>query len=392
MRNNGFTLLEVMVAVAVFGVVTTIAVPVYQGHITKTQVTEAFATMEGHKTQLADSISRSGKCEFGDSKTVVDKYGTLTASGTLIANSLNNPKKVLKTGCVLTFTFNNTGATKHITGKTVVADLMSNSSLSKNATGTVIDNFLPKAFKVVSPDTAGTLAAVPGAPSMIPPPTYTKIPEVSEIANSGIVELQPSESVDVVLVGGGGGGGGAVHNYSSSQWWVDVTGGNGGDTSVTISPLGSTLTAGGGKGGGQAHWGNGSSYTNGAGGLGGVYTMTGNTSVFSNVVGVNGIRPPTVVRWQRQLGGTTVAPTVPEGKRGAGGNGAWGVGDEQWSYGGGGGSGAMVSAKITNTTSNVMKLTFNVGSGGSGWQKTSVTNGNNSDPGEKGYAKVTAYR
>lgn len=393
MSSKGFTLVEMMVATAMVGVLSSIAMPVYQGYITKTQVSEAFSAMEANKGKLSDSLIRKGTCSLGDTKTLTAEYGTLTVSGNLIANSLSSPKKVLKTGCVLTYKFNSKGTTKYIIDKTVVADFLSNSTLSKNVSSTVPVKFLPKAFKTLPVDTVDLLAAIPTPPARIPPPPFTLVPEVVKPSTGTIVDVAPGEYVDVFLVGGGGGGGGAVHNYSSSVWWADATGGNGGDTSVSISPLGAVLTAGGGRGGDQAHWGNGSSYSNGAGGDGGVVATTGSVAVFSNINQTNGIKPPTLSRWVRQLGGapvTTVPPLVEE--RGGGGNGAWGVGDEQWSYGGGGGSGAAVSARITNNTGAIMRLTFTVGDGGAGWSKTAVTNGNPSDPGNKGYASVTFYK
>lgn len=392
MISKGFTLLETMVAVAMVGVISTIAVPVYQVHITKTQVSEAFSTMEANKAKISDSLIRKDLCELDGTKTVVGKYGTLTVSGNWIANSLSSPNKVLKTGCVLTYKFNSEGVTKYIPNKTIVADLLSNSTLSKNVSGTVPDQFIPKVFRTLPVDTADTLAAVPTPPARIPPPPFTLVPEVITVDSGSVVNIAPSEYVDVFLVGGGGGGGGAIHNYSSSQWWVDARGGNGGDTSVSVSPLGSVVAAGGGLGGGQANWGNGSSYSNGAGGSGGVLKTAGNVAVFSNINTTNGIRPPTLNRWVRQLGGAPVTTVPPADQRGQGGDGAWGVGDEQWSYGGGGGSGAAVSARITNTTGNVMKLTFTIGDGGNEWKRTAVTNGNNSDPGTKGYATVTFYK
>lgn len=392
MSNKGFTLVEMMVAVGIVGVLSSIAVPVYQDHVTRTQVSEALAVMEANKSKLSDSLIHTHTCSFSGSPTVVGKYGTLAVSGTMIPNSMSSPRKVLKTGCILTFTFKSSDINKRIVDKTVVADFLSNATLSKNPTGTTQDTFLPKTFKTLDVDAVDALAAVPAPPARIPPPPFTLVPEIIALPSGGVVDIPPGEYADVFLVGAGGGGGGAVHNYSSSVWWADATGGNGGDTVVSIVPTGSVLAAGGGRGGGQAHWGNGSSYTNGQGGLGGVVAMSGNTSVFSNVDAKNGIQPPELSRWVRQLGGAPVTTIPPVGQRGEGGNGAWGVGDEQWSYGGGGGSGSAVTARVTNTTGAIMRLTFIVGVGGSGWTKTSVTNGNNSDPGYNGYAAVYLYK
>jgi type IV pilus assembly protein PilE len=42
-RQHGFSLIEIMVAVAIIGILTAIAVPAYSGYVLRTRLTEAFA-------------------------------------------------------------------------------------------------------------------------------------------------------------------------------------------------------------------------------------------------------------------------------------------------------------------------------------------------------------
>lgn len=204
------------------------------------------------------------------------------------------------------------------------------------------------------------------------------------------LSIPSGRTVQITLIGGGGGGGGSIHNYSSSNYWASNLGNDGKDSKIAINANQSlstnTIVAGGGKAGIGANWGNGSSYTNGSAGEGGI--VSGSNPSFTIVSSVNGIKPPIGSRWSRQVGGSTVAPEVVATNNGAGGAGAWGSGDEKWSYGGGGGSGAKVIVRFTNNQSVAVGLTLTVGDFGAGWKKTAVTNGNNGDDGTPGYGIV----
>ena len=204
------------------------------------------------------------------------------------------------------------------------------------------------------------------------------------------LSIPSGRTVEITLIGGGGGGGGSIHNYSSTNYWVSNLGNAGGDSVVAIKAGQSLptppLIAGGGKGGIGANWGNGSTYSNGAAGDAGV--VSGSNTAFTIVSSVAGNKPLIVSRYERQLGGISVAPEVDAANNGGGGSGAWGVGDEQWSYGGGGGSGAKLIVRFTNTQLTTVGLTLTVGDFGAGWKRTAVTNGNNGDDGVPGYGIV----
>ena len=66
-QNLGFTLIELMIVVAVIGIISAIAIPVYQNYITKSQITTALAELNGAKTQyelIVNDGSASNTSDF----------------------------------------------------------------------------------------------------------------------------------------------------------------------------------------------------------------------------------------------------------------------------------------------------------------------------------------
>ncbi|MEJ1354009.1 MAG: pilin [Candidatus Sedimenticola sp. (ex Thyasira tokunagai)] len=79
----GFTLIELMIVVAIIGILAAIAIPAYDDYTKKAQASEAFALLDGQKTAAGEAFHEDGDfSNFTLSGTTDGTYGAVTDDST----------------------------------------------------------------------------------------------------------------------------------------------------------------------------------------------------------------------------------------------------------------------------------------------------------------------
>jgi len=79
--QKGFTLIELMIVIAIIGILAAIAIPAYQNYTIRSQVTEGLSLADGWKTAISEYYAQNGSFPTGFTTAAAGAAGKVSVSG-----------------------------------------------------------------------------------------------------------------------------------------------------------------------------------------------------------------------------------------------------------------------------------------------------------------------
>lgn len=149
--QKGFTLIELMIVIAIVGVLAVVALPAYQDYTARAQMSEALTLAEGQKSAVVEYYSDKGQFPANNGDAGIANASTITgkyvASVTVGKDTSNN--------ATITAKMKASGVNKDIANKTLMLEGKQNAgsfdwTCKKGATDPVDDKFLPSSCRTAS--------------------------------------------------------------------------------------------------------------------------------------------------------------------------------------------------------------------------------------------------
>ena len=79
--QQGFTLIELMIVIAIIGILAAIAIPAYQNYTIRSQVTEGLSLADGWKTSISEYYAQNGSFPTTSTTVSAGAAGAIAVSG-----------------------------------------------------------------------------------------------------------------------------------------------------------------------------------------------------------------------------------------------------------------------------------------------------------------------
>jgi type IV pilus assembly protein PilA len=86
--QKGFTLIELMIVVAIIGILAAVALPAYQDYTVRARVSELILAASGFKTSISEAVQSAGTGSIADASSTISTL-SVSAVGKVIGGTVN---------------------------------------------------------------------------------------------------------------------------------------------------------------------------------------------------------------------------------------------------------------------------------------------------------------
>jgi type IV pilus assembly protein PilA len=117
--QKGFTLIELMIVIAIIGVLAAVAVPAYQDYIAKAQMTEGISITEAVKNEVSLAFANDKLCpsNSGGAASSANIAKATDIKGKYVVSVTTGGDAGNTGGCTVTSQFNSDGVNAKVSGK-----------------------------------------------------------------------------------------------------------------------------------------------------------------------------------------------------------------------------------------------------------------------------------
>lgn len=147
--QKGFTLIELMIVVAIIGILAAVAIPAYQDYIARSQMSEAMTLASGLKTNVSEVFSQKGTCPANETNGIA---ASADINGNYVDNVVTGGTGTAAGGCTIVATMKSADVANGIQGESLTLTL-SNADAGSYVwacTSTADDKYLPSACQAAA--------------------------------------------------------------------------------------------------------------------------------------------------------------------------------------------------------------------------------------------------
>jgi type IV pilus assembly protein PilA len=141
--QKGFTLIELMIVVAIIAILAAIAIPQYQTYITKAQFSESQTIADGLKTPIVEYYNQTGQCPANTNASIGSLSAAASYSGKYVTQALTGGTAPT---CTIVVTFKSTVGSISAPLESQTVDFTGTNnggSFTWGCTSTVASKYLP---------------------------------------------------------------------------------------------------------------------------------------------------------------------------------------------------------------------------------------------------------